>query len=87
MSTIEPSGAAGASAAPEAVGARLTASPNPRYERRWIVERFFAWMQWQRRPWFAGNTTRPIFSVSYSLQPYASCSGNFEIGSSQALLW
>jgi transposase len=20
-----------------------------RYERRWIVERFFAWMQWQRR--------------------------------------
>jgi hypothetical protein len=58
-----------------------------RYERRWIVERFFAWMQWQRRPWFAGNTTRPIFSVSYSLQPYASCSGNFEIGSSQAILW
>ena len=25
-----------------------------RYEQRWIVERFFAWMQWQRRllvPW------------------------------------
>ena len=21
-----------------------------RYERRWIVERFFAWIQWQRRP-------------------------------------
>jgi len=20
-----------------------------RYERRWIVERFFAWMQWRRR--------------------------------------
>jgi transposase len=20
-----------------------------RYERRWIVERFFAWIQWQRR--------------------------------------
>jgi transposase len=20
-----------------------------RYQRRWIVERFFAWMQWQRR--------------------------------------
>jgi EmrB/QacA subfamily drug resistance transporter len=37
MSTIEPSGAAGASAAPEAVGARLTASPNPRYERRWMA--------------------------------------------------
>ncbi len=37
MSTIEPSGAAGASAAPEAVGARLTASPDPRYERRWMA--------------------------------------------------
>jgi hypothetical protein len=37
MSTIEPSGAAGASAAAEAVGARLTASPNPRYERRWMA--------------------------------------------------
>ena len=37
MSTIEPSGTAGASAAPEAVGARLTASPNPRYERRWMA--------------------------------------------------
>jgi len=32
MSTTEPSGAAGASAAPEAVGARLTASPSPRYD-------------------------------------------------------
>ena len=21
----------------------------PRYERRWIVERFFAWIQWRRR--------------------------------------
>src|SRR6204780_4889111 len=31
MSANEPSGTAGASAAPEAVGARLTASPNPRY--------------------------------------------------------
>jgi len=20
-----------------------------RYERRWLVERFFAWLQWQRR--------------------------------------
>ena len=37
MSTIEPSGTAGASAAPEAVGARLTASPNPPYERRWMA--------------------------------------------------
>jgi hypothetical protein len=37
MSAIEPSEAAGASAAPEAVGARSTASPNPRYERRWMA--------------------------------------------------
>jgi MFS family permease len=37
MSTTEPSGATGASAAPEAVGARFTASPNPRYERRWMA--------------------------------------------------
>jgi hypothetical protein len=36
MSTIEPSGAAGASAAPVVVGARLTAS-HPRYERRWMA--------------------------------------------------
>src|ERR1700744_5585078 len=37
MSTIEPSGAAGASAAENAVGAQFTASPNPRYERRWMA--------------------------------------------------
>lgn len=29
--------------------------------------------------WFAGNTTRPISSVSCSLQPNASCLGTFEI--------
>ena len=34
--------------------------------------------------WFAGNTTRPISSASCSLQPYASCSSNFEIGSRKA---
>jgi IS5 family transposase len=28
-----------------------------RYQRRWLVERFFAWLQWQRRPWCGGNTT------------------------------
>ena len=31
--------------------------------------------------WFAGSTTQPISSASCSLQPYASCSSNFEIGS------
>jgi hypothetical protein len=37
MSTIEHSWAAGASAAPEAAGGRLTASPNPHHERRWMA--------------------------------------------------
>jgi hypothetical protein len=32
--------------------------------------------------WFVGNTIRPISSASRSLQPSASCSSNFEIGSS-----
>jgi transposase len=32
--------------------------------------------------WFAGNITRPTFSASCSLRPYASCSSNFETGSS-----
>jgi len=34
--------------------------------------------------WFAGSTTRATFSASFSLQPYASCSSSFEIGSSHA---
>jgi len=36
-STIEPSGAAGASAAPDAVGAQFTAPHDPHYERRWMA--------------------------------------------------
>ncbi len=24
-------------------------APPPRYQRRWLVERFFAWLQWKRR--------------------------------------
>jgi len=31
--------------------------------------------------WFGGSTTRAIFSALCSLQPYASCSNSFEIGS------
>jgi Transposase DDE domain len=31
-----------------AIGARL-ARLTPRERRRWIVERFFAWIQWRRR--------------------------------------
>ena len=37
MSTIEPSGAAGASAAADAVGAQFTAPHDPHYERRWMA--------------------------------------------------
>ena len=33
--------------------------------------------------WFAGSTTQPISSDSFNLQPYASCSSSFEIGSSK----
>ena len=55
-----------------------------RYERRWIVERFFAGFSGNDGSWFAGNTTRTISSASCSLQPYVFCSSNFEIGSSAA---
>src|SRR5579859_3645022 len=34
---MKPLGAAGASAATEAAGARLATSPDPRYERRWMA--------------------------------------------------
>jgi hypothetical protein len=57
-----------------------------RYERRWIVERFFAWLlSGNDRSWSAGNTTRPTFSASSSLQLSASCSDSFEIGSSSTV--
>jgi MFS family permease len=35
--------------------------------------------------WFAGNITQPISSASCNLQPYASCSNSFEIGSSNTV--
>src|SRR5438309_10130476 len=37
-----------------------------RYMRRWLVERFFAWIQWQRRILVLGNTTPRTSSGSYS---------------------
>ena len=40
-----------------------------RYERHRLVERFFAWLRWQRRlSWFDGNITPKIFSASCSSQ-------------------
>src|SRR5437763_10665123 len=52
-----------------------------RYMRRWLVERFFAWIQWQRRSSFAGSTTPTISLALSSLPALLSSSNNFEIGS------
>ena len=52
-----------------------------RYMRRWLVERFFAWIQWQRGSSFAGNTTPTISSALSSLPASLSSSNDFEIGS------
>ena len=57
-----------------------------RYERRWLVERFFAWLQWKRRLWCAGNTT-PRTSLGLCSSPASPCSSNnFEIDSNIASL-
>src|SRR4029078_9727620 len=51
-----------------------------RYMRRWLVERFFAWLQWQRGSSFVGSTT-PTISSALSSLPASLCSSNdFEIG-------
>ena len=52
-----------------------------RYMRRWLVERFFAWIQWQRASLFAGSTTPRTSWASSSSPASLSCSGDFEIGS------
>jgi hypothetical protein len=38
-----------------------------RYMRRWLVERFFAWIQWQRRILARWNITPTTSSASSSL--------------------
>jgi transposase len=56
-----------------------------RYQRRWLVERFFAWLQWKRRSSFVGSITPPI-SWDLSSSPASPCSSNnFEIGSSSPI--
>ena len=54
-----------------------------RYKRRWLVERFFAWIQWQRRilvRWeYHVRTSSALSSSPASL----SSSDDFEIGSSK----
>jgi transposase len=44
-----------------------------RYQRRWIVERFFAWMQWHRRLVTRWEYYPPTSSDSCSWRPCASC--------------
>ena len=59
--------------APHRSGRRLKTQDGRRlrrYQRRWLVERFFAWLQWKRRSWFAGSTTPPTSSVLCSSLPY-----------------
>ncbi len=52
-----------------------------RSQRRWLVERFFAWLQWKRRllirwEYYATN----VLGVCNS-HPFPCCSSNVEIGS------
>ena len=44
-----------------------------RYERRWLVERFFAWLQWKQRLLVVGSPTPPI-SSALSSSPASPCS-------------
>src|SRR5262249_55481723 len=53
-----------------------------RYMRRWLVERFFAWIQGSAASSSVGNTTPTTSSASYSSLASLSSSGDFEIGSS-----
>ena len=51
-----------------------------RYARRWLVERFFAWIQWQRRTSSAGSTTLRTCSALFSSPVSLSSSDDFENG-------
>ena len=53
-----------------------------RYKRRWLVERFFAWIQWQRRILVRWSTTLRTSSALSSSPASLSSSDDFEIGSS-----
>ena len=54
-----------------------------RYTRRWLVERFFAWIQWQRRILVRWEYHAQNFSALSSSPASLSSSDDFEIGSSQ----
>ena len=53
------------------------------YLRRWLVERFFAWIQWQRGSSFDGNIIQRTSLASFNSPASSSSSGDFEIGSRQ----
>ena len=53
-----------------------------RYMRRWLVERFFAWIQWQRRILVRWSITLRTSSALSSSPASLSSSDDFEIGSS-----
>lgn len=53
-----------------------------RYARRWLVERFFAWIQWRRRLLVGWEFYPQNLLASSNSLACSSCSGNFEIGSS-----
>ena len=53
-----------------------------RYARRWLVERFFAWIQWQRRILVRWEYYPQNSLASSSWHASLSYSGDFEISSS-----
>jgi transposase len=57
----------------------------PRFLRRWLVERFFAWIQWKRRILSDGNIIHRTSLASFNSPASLSSSGDFEIGSTQIL--
>jgi hypothetical protein len=54
--------------------------------RRWLVERFFAWIQWQRRILIRWEYHAHNFLGFVQLPASLSSSNNFEMGSGQATL-
>src|SRR5262249_24142955 len=56
-----------------------------RYMRRWLVERFFAWIRGSAGSSFVGSTTPTISSALSNLPASLSSSNDFEIGSSQKI--
>ena len=51
-----------------------------RFLRRWLVERFFAWIQRQRPELLDGNIIQRTSLASFNSPASLSSSGDFEIG-------